>query len=65
VPVKTVVSAVPEDPKDNAILGCAKDGQADYIVSGDPHLRQLGTFESIKIVTPNEFLNVLKSRPSY
>ncbi len=62
VPVVTVVSAVRDDPKDNPILACAKDGQADYIVSGDPHLCKLGTFEGIKIVAANEFLNDLKSQ---
>ncbi len=59
VPVVTVVS-VRDDPKDNPILACAKDGQADYIVSGDPRLCRLGTFQGIKIVTPNEFLNILE-----
>ena len=61
VPVMTVVSAVPDDPKDNPILACAKDGYADYVVSGDPHLCQLGNFEGIEIVTPHEFLTILES----
>jgi uncharacterized protein len=59
VQVKSVVSAVPEDPKDNKILACGKDAQADYAVSGDPHLRRLGTFEGIQMVTPAEFLEIL------
>ncbi len=62
VPVVTEVSAIADDPKDNPILACAIDGQADYIVTGDPHLRKLGTFEGIEIVTPNEFLVLLTSK---
>lgn len=59
VPVHSQIAAVADDPKDNAILACAKDGRADYVVSGDPHLRGLGSFEGIPIVTPREFLQIV------
>ncbi|MBI3052381.1 putative toxin-antitoxin system toxin component, PIN family [Candidatus Woesearchaeota archaeon] len=48
--------AVPEDPDDNMILEAAVDGNADYILSWDNHLLQIGNFKGIKIITPKDFL---------
>lgn len=44
------------DPKDNKFLELAIDGHAQFIVSGDSHLRDLHPFRGIAIVTPGEFL---------
>ena len=52
-PVSTV--DVCRDPDDNKFLGCAKDADALYIVSGDRDLLVLEEFENIKIVTAKEF----------
>ena len=49
-----------EDPKDNIILECAVEGNADYIVSGDQHLLKLKQFKGIKIITAKEFLDLAK-----
>jgi uncharacterized protein len=62
ITVKTRVDAVPIDPKDNPILACGIDGAADYVVTGDPHLRALETFRGILILTPSEFLQILASQ---
>jgi predicted nucleic acid-binding protein len=35
------------------------DGLADYIVSGDRHLLDLGEHEGIRILTPRAFLGLL------
>jgi putative PIN family toxin of toxin-antitoxin system len=53
------IDAVEEDPDDNVFLGCAVAGGADVIVSGDPHLRQLRSYEGIHIFTPAAFLALL------
>lgn len=58
VDVKTELSVVP-DAKDNPVLACAVDGQADYLVTGDPHLLRMQSYENIQIVTPDEFLRIL------
>ena len=52
---------IKEDPDDNKILECAKEGKADFIITKDNHLLKLKQFERIKIVTPEEFLNHLFS----
>ncbi len=56
---KEKFDAVKEDPDDNIILECAVEGKADFIVSQDSHLLKLKEFQGIKIMTPDEFLEVL------
>ena len=41
-----------DDPYDDAVLACAVAADADYIISGDPHLLKLEQFRNIPIVTP-------------
>ena len=57
--VTTVVTAVHEDVKDNPVLACGVDGRADYVVTGDRHLLELGTYEGLQIMTPEQFLREL------
>lgn len=47
MPGKITVEAVVADPDDNIILGCALEGRADYIVTGDRHLRSIKTYSGI------------------
>ena len=62
VPGKLLLRVVPEDPTDDKYVSCAMEAGAEYIVSGDKHLKRLGNYQGIKIVTPAEFLrNVLAS----
>ena len=58
------VEVIEEDPEDNIILACAVEAQADYIVSGDEHLKGLETYRGIEIVPPAEFLDILRQRRS-
>jgi len=57
---RTSVKVIQPDPDDNAVLECAIEAEADYIVTGGPHLLGLGGFKGIKIVTPSEFLQKFK-----
>jgi putative PIN family toxin of toxin-antitoxin system len=50
------VDAIRSDPADNRILECALEAHAHFIVSGDPHLLDLGTFEGITILSPADYL---------
>jgi putative PIN family toxin of toxin-antitoxin system len=49
---------IPEDPSDNLVLDCAVAAQSDYLVSGDSHLLHLRKCGEVKIVTPQEFLEI-------
>ncbi|MBI2865470.1 MAG: putative toxin-antitoxin system toxin component, PIN family, partial [Chloroflexi bacterium] len=53
------IDAVARDPADNRILECAVAGEAEYVVSGDAHLLDIGEFEGIQILPPKAFLAVL------
>ena len=50
------------DPKDDAIVACAEEGEAAYIVSGDHDLLSLGETRGFQAVTPRRFLEVI-ARP--
>ena len=54
------MNAVPQDPDDNRILGCALAAKADFIISGDSHLTAMGQFNGIPIMTPSKFLDILE-----
>ncbi len=56
-------TTIPTDPADEMVLACAVEGQADLIVSGDHHLRDLGEYQGIPIVTAREFLERLQTAP--
>ncbi len=60
-----VIESVLNDPDDDFLLACAVEGKANYIVSGDEHLLQLGQYRGIKILTPRDFVvNVLGEKIS-
>lgn len=48
-----------DDPDDDAVLACAVAAEADYVVSGDPHLLKLEQFRNILIVTPAQVVEQL------
>jgi putative PIN family toxin of toxin-antitoxin system len=58
-PGRLRLAVVHDDPSDDRYLECALEAGARYVVSGDRHLIKLGQYESITIVTPRQFLNVL------
>lgn len=60
VRVTLTVEEIKVDPSDNIYLACAVEGRADYIVSGDRHLKDLGQFQGIPIVEPATFLQVIE-----
>ncbi len=59
VQITSKVDAVKDDPEDNKILECALDSDSEYVISYDKHLLNLKEFQDIKIVKPEEFLEIL------
>jgi len=47
------------DPKDNFLLALAKDGLADYLITGDKDLLSVKDFGKTKIIKLNEFEKML------
>lgn len=60
--VKKEINIIKEDPEDNKFLACAVACQAFFIVSGDKHLLKLAEFKRIPIVSPGEFLKIIKNK---
>lgn len=56
VDTKSRIDVIKEDPDDNILLECAVEINADYIISGDEHLKRLKQFKNTKIVSVKEFL---------
>jgi predicted nucleic acid-binding protein len=48
--------AIAADPDDDIFLACALAAGAQYLVSGDSHLLDLGQWRGIEMVTVNDFL---------
>ncbi len=49
-------NVIKDDPSDNMYLECAIEGEADFIISGDKHLKDLKSYKGIKIIDPVTFL---------
>lgn len=57
VPSHSFEKPVCEDPDDDKFLACAIASRSKYIISGDKHLLNIGTYLNISIVTPRYFLD--------
>jgi putative PIN family toxin of toxin-antitoxin system len=60
VPGALELPGITRDPKDDAVVACAIEGQAAYIVSGHDDLLSLQEVEGIQIVTPKHFVALLQ-----
>jgi len=49
------------DPSDDKFLAAALKAKADFIVSGDPDLTDLKGYQEVRIVTPRQFLGILRA----
>lgn len=52
---------VEDDPDDNRVLECAVAADADYIVSGDHHLLDLGEYRGIEVLPPAGFIVLMNT----
>ncbi|MBI3298493.1 MAG: putative toxin-antitoxin system toxin component, PIN family [Elusimicrobia bacterium] len=56
LPIPPVIK---EDPSDDKVLACALSSGAEWIISGDPHLLRLKSYERIEILSPDQALRKL------
>jgi uncharacterized protein len=56
------LDAVSRDPEDNAVLECALESKAEFVISGDEDLLVLKIFRGVQIVRAREFLDILAKR---
>jgi putative PIN family toxin of toxin-antitoxin system len=62
VKVTKKVNIVHEHPADDKFIECALAAGAEYIVSGDKHLLNVGCHKKTQILSTDEFLKVIKTR---
>jgi putative PIN family toxin of toxin-antitoxin system len=51
---------IAEDPTDDMFLAAAMEAKADFIISRDPHLRNLKQFHGIRIINVKEFVEKVR-----
>ena len=59
VPDSARFKVVLQDPDDDVVLNTAYTGRAEFIVTGDKHLLELGSFKKTKIITVNQRQDIL------
>ena len=62
VPGDLEVSVIEEDHSDDKFLACALEGEAEFIISGDKHLKSLREYRGVQVLSPNSFLAILKTQ---
>ena len=60
IEVESIIT-ICRDPKDNFLLALAKDGKADYLLTGDKDLLELKRFGKTKIKTITSFIDETKN----
>lgn len=53
------LNIVKADPEDNKFFEAAIAGNADYIISQDNHLLEIGSYDGIEVLSPIQFLKLL------
>ncbi len=56
------IDGITIDPEDDMFIACALEGDADYIVSRDPHLRNIKHFQRIQIIDATTFVNKIDKK---
>lgn len=59
VPDPLQLPGATRDPKDDPVIACAVAGNAEYIVSGDQDILTLVVYETVRMVTPAQFIQIL------
>jgi len=54
------IRVIERDPKDDPVLACALKVKADFIVSKDDQLKDLKEYRGIRIISSQDFLELLK-----
>ncbi|MBI5195668.1 MAG: putative toxin-antitoxin system toxin component, PIN family [Nitrospirae bacterium] len=59
VEISDKISGVCRDPADDKFIACALASSADFIVSGDNDLLNIGKYKSVRIIAAAEFLKMI------
>ena len=53
------LDVIADDPDDNKFIEAAITGNAEFVVSGDNHLLELGNYQHVEIITAHAFMQRL------
>jgi putative PIN family toxin of toxin-antitoxin system len=56
------IEGISEDPTDDMFIACAMEADAQYIVSRDPHLRNIKHYRGIQIIDAATFIKKVKGK---
>ncbi len=59
-PITATVHGVATHPEDDVIVATAMSGNAEYLVTGDKPLQNLGAYQGVILLSPFAFLDLLK-----
>jgi putative PIN family toxin of toxin-antitoxin system len=62
VAVDQIPRVVAADPDDDVVIACARAGKAQFIVSGDKHLLNLGNAVEVEVLRAADFLKKNRAR---
>jgi uncharacterized protein len=54
------IEGISQDPNDDMFIACAMEADAQYIVSRDPHLRNIKHYRGIQIIDAATFIEKVK-----
>jgi len=57
IDTKTKLDIV-EDRDDNMLLECAVEANADYIISGDKHIKKLKQYKGVRIISVSDLIKL-------
>ena len=60
--ITVTVSGIAPSDKDDLVLATAKSAAAEYVVTGDEEFQSIGSWEGVQIVSPRQFLDILRQR---
>jgi len=63
-PGRLSLDLISADPQDNHVLAAGVETRYSFIVSGDHHLLDLDEYQSVRILTPRDFLTLLEANPT-
>ena len=62
VTITAHVEGVATHQEDDLTLGTAVSISADYLVTGDRKLQNIGTFQGVRIVSPRQFISIIRAQ---
>ena len=59
---KEKLMVVKDDPDDNKIIECAVESKSEYIITYDQHLLRISEHNGVKIIKPEEAMDLFGCR---